>query len=264
MSESEQPNVAQEDTEFADRQNTEIKGPFVMLCEGDSDYAFFRKLYHERKIADFDTPFINPVKDENGKEIKLWGKDSFPTMLKYLAPRLKSLTTNSVKGIILCMDCGNDDKKSLCSVAAQVSKAAVGGECLYHKPTSALTWVNAINPDLPPLVIVMVPGVGKSGGLETLCVEALRDKHAQTAECLDQYLACLTKKGVGIDDWGAETRSKAEMQCLIAVTNKDDPNKAGRYVFSTQKGGKPPVIDVTHPAFDALADDLKKAIAALS
>ena len=276
MSESEQPNVAQEDMEFADRQNTEIKGPFVMLCEGDSDYAFFRKLCHKREIADFDMPFINPVKDENGKEIKLWGKDSFPTMLKYLAPRLKSLPKNSVKGIILCMDCGNDDKKSFCSVAAQVSKAAVGGECLYHKPTSALTWVNAINPDLPPLVIVMVPSVGKSesesesksksksGGLETLCVEALRAEDPQTAECLDQYLACLTKKGVGINGWGAETRSKAEMQCLIAVTNKDDPNKAGRYVFSPQKGGKPPVIDVTHPAFDALADDLKKAIKALS
>lgn len=263
MSESEQPNVAQEDTEFADQQNTEIKGPFVMLCEGDSDYEFFRKLCHARKIADFDMPFINPVKDENGKEIKLWGKDSFPAMLKYLAPRLKSLPKNSVKGVILCLDCGNDDERSLHSVADRVSKAAVAGKRLYHKPTSALTRVNAINPDLPPLVIVMVPGVGKCGGLETLCVEALQAKHQKTAECLDQYLACLTKKGVGIDDWGPETQSKAEMQCLIAVTNKNDPNKAGRYVFSTQKGGKPPVIDVTHSAFDALAADLQTAIAAL-
>ena len=85
----------------------------------------------------------------------------------------------------------------------------------------------------------------------------------KTAECLDQYLVCLKNNKVGIDDWGAETRGKAEMQCLIAVTNKDDPNKAGRYVFSSQKGNKQPVIDVGHPTFNSLAKDLKNAVAAV-
>ena len=96
--------------------------------------------------------------------------------------------------------------------------------------------------------------------METLCVEVLREKHRSTALCLDGYLACLDGKEVGIAGWGAEKRGKAAMQCLIATTNRDDPNKAGQFAFS----GNEPIVDVAAPAFDTLTADLKTAIAAIA
>ena len=247
-----------------------LKADYVFLGEGAADNALIRRLSEIRDLPVFDCPFpdgIRPQKKDkkNGETVSkdreaVGGRDNFGEMLKLLDPVIDE--QRSTRGILIATDCGDDGKKAFDSVAKQV--AATGFYPRPEKPGQAVSANAKQSVYLPKLVIVMVPGKDKIGGLETLCVEVLRDRHPQTAECLDQYLACLDGKGVGIDDWGAETRSKAEMQCLIAVTNKNDPNKAGRYVFSTQKGGKPPVIDVTHPAFDALADDLKKAIAALS
>ena len=239
----------------------EITHPLIMLCEGDSDYSFFKKLRQERRISEFDTPFLKHLKDDEGNEIK--GNSRFSDMLKFLAPRMKSSFSVSVKGVIIAVDCGDDWEKSFRNVARQIEKAEIEGQRLYPRPEAPLAPVAATVSGLPPLVIVMVPGEDKKGGLESLCVDVLREKHLETAKCLDQYLACLEGNGVGIEKWTAEKQGKARVQCLIAATNRDEPNRAFTKLFKRNKK-KPPLIDVSHPAFDTLAADLKTAVAALS
>ncbi len=244
-----------------------LREDYVFIGEGAADNALMKSLLKARNLPSFDYPFPDGIRRKKGnavedKEESVGGKDSFAEKLKLLEPVADEQRRS--RGILIATDCGDNWKAAFANVAAQVASTG-----FYPRPEAPLKAVSP-NPKqsayLPKLVIVMVPGVGESesesksesGGLETLCVEVLRDRHPKTAECLDQYLACLDGKGVGINGWGAETRSKVEMQCLIAVTNKDDPNKSGRYAIEAG------LIDVTHPAFDALAADLQTAIEALS
>ncbi len=232
-----------------------LSADFIFLGEGAADNALMKALSEKRGLRGFDYPFPGNIRDEKGKTIG--GKDRFGEMLTLLEPVIQS--QGRTRGILIAVDCGDDWQKSFDYVAKQIGTVAIEGQNLYPRPKAPLQLVSALPAfaHLPPLVIVMVPGVGKTGGMETLCVEVLRDKHPNTALCLDGYLACLTEKGVGIGDWDAEPRGKAEMQCLIATTNRDDPNKAGRYAIEAG------LIDVAHSTFDDLTADLKTAVDAL-
>lgn len=235
-----------------------LESNYIFIGEGVSDNALMRKLAEKRGLPEFDYPFPDRIGDKDGKTIG--GKDNFAASLKLLEPVIAM--NPRAHGILIATDCGDNWQSAFDNVAEQVASTK-----FYPRPQAPGGPVSANGefPHLPPLIIVMVPGKCKTGGMETLCVEALREKHVRAADCLDQYLACLKRKEVGIDDWGAEKRGKAEMQCLIAVTNRDDPNKSGQYVFSAQgRDNGPPVIDVSHRAFDALVEILEAAVKALS
>lgn len=239
----------------SERVADELKADYVFLGEGVADNVLLRKLCEKRDLPAFDYPFPDNLRDEQGKTIG--GKDQFGNMLRRFAGYVRTRNLFP-RGILIAVDCGDDWKKSFDNVARQIKAAEIGGQRLYPRPQEPLSRVAANIPGLPPLVIVMVPGVGRTGGMETLCVEVLRNKHPKTAGCLEGYLACLEGKSVGLSGWGAETRSKAEMQCLIAATNRDDPNKSARFAIEAD------LIDVSRPAFNALAADLRTAVAALS
>lgn len=238
-----------------------LREDYVFIGEGAADNALIRKLSEFHGLPAFDCPFPDGIhkKDEKNKDEKtVGGKDNLGEMLKLLEPVIDEQRRS--RGILIATDCGDDWKAAFDNVAKQVAETG-----FYPRPQAPGQPLPP-NPEflhLPPLVIVMV-GKDKTGGMETLCVEFLRDKHPETANCLDHYLACLDGKGVGIKTWGQEKQGKARLQCLIAVTNKIDPNKGPSRIFSDQKNNNPPVIDVMDPAFDALACDLKNAIAALA
>ena len=228
-----------------------LKADYVFLGEGAADNALLHKLCEKRGLPAFDYPFPDNLR-KNGKTIG--GKDRFDEMLLHIAPFYKSKMPT--RGILIAADCGDDWRRSFGDVAKQVGRTK-----FYPRPQRPLEPVSANTeqfPHLPSLVIVMVPGVGRTGGMETLCVEVSRDKHPETAACLEGYLACLKDKSVGISGWGAEKQGKAEMQCLIATTHQDDPNKSGRFAIAAG------LIDCSHAAFNTLADDLRAAVKALS
>ena len=236
---------------MADKPN-KLTEKFIFLGEGAADNALLHKLCEKRGLPAFDYPFPDNLRDKKGKTIG--GKDRFGEMLLDLEPVISQ--QRRPRGILIAVDCGDDWEKSFKHVAEQV----VGTE-FYPRPQRPLEPVSANTeqfPHLPSLVIVMVPGVGRTGGMETLCVEVSRDKHPETAACLEGYLACLKDKSVGISGWGAEKQGKAEMQCLIATTHQDDPNKSGRFAIAAG------LIDCSHAAFNTLADDLRAAVKALS
>ena len=61
-------------------------------------------------------------------------------------------------------------------------------------------------------------------------------------------LKYLKHKEKDISGWGTEVRDKAEMQCLIVTTNRDDPNKSDHYAI------KVGLIDFSHSSSLTCAD----------
>lgn len=234
----------------------ELTKDYVFLGEGVADNALIKALCKKRNLPAFDYPFPDHIHDDAGNTIS--GSARFGDKLRLLAGTIR--IQPRTRGILIAVDCGDNWKKSFDDVAKQIGKVAIAEQKLYPRPEKPLVATKSSVSYMPPLVIVMVPGVGRTGGMETLCVEVLRNEHEKTAGCLDGYLTCLDKSGVGIKTWGQEKQGKAEMQCLIAVTNRDDPNKAGRYVFSDKNS----IVDVGDKAFNSLAGNVEAAVAALS
>lgn len=223
----------------------EFKNPFVMLGEGVADNAFFQRLCEKRSLPKFDFPFPDRIRGKEGKT--LGGKDSFGEMLQHIEP-IQALNPSRY-GIVIAIDCGDNVQKAFKHVAKQVETT---GFYPCPKKPNEITRPNDRSKHMPPLALMLIPGEGKTGALETLCVEFLRKRHEKNATCLDQYLACLDQNGVEIGGWGAEKRGKAEMQCLIATTNRDDPNKSAR--FAIEAG----LIEVCNPVFDEIATTLRQ------
>lgn len=226
-----------------------FKNCIVMLCEGLADNAFFQRLCENRSLPKFDFPFPNEIRNDKGKALS--GKDSFGKMLKCIEP-IQALNP-TLHGILIATDCGDDAQKAFEHAAQQVKET--GFYPCPEKPNEIIR-PNKNSEHMPPLALMLIPGAGKAGALETLCVAFLRKSQEKNARCLDQYFACLDQNGKGIDGWGAEKRGKAEMQCLIATTNRDDPNKSGR--FAIEAG----LIDVCDQVFDEIATALNQICAA--
>lgn len=219
---------------------------FIFLGEGVADNALISRLCRERDLPEFDFPFPEHIRD--GKKKTIGGKDRFGEMLVHIAPfgRAKMPT----RGILIATDCGDDAAQAFANVARQIEDTG-----LYPRPQEPLAPVAATAgkfPHLPPLAVMLVPGEGQTGGMETLCVATLVKKYPGEAECLETYLACLDDKGAGIRAWGAEPQGKARLQCLIATTNRADPNKSGR--FAIEAG----LIEVCNPVFDEIATTLRQ------
>ena len=151
-----------------------LREDYVFIGEGPADNALMRKLSLTRGLPSFDYPFPDGIRRK--KEDTVGGKDGFGEMLKLLEP--VAYEQRRPRGILIATDCGDDWKTAFGDVAKQV--ADTGFYPRPEKPGQPVFATPAFS-HLPPLVIVMVPGEGKTGGMETLCVEALRDKHPNSA-----------------------------------------------------------------------------------
>lgn len=209
---------------------------FVLLCEGPVDKAFFRKIIALRNLPEFDMPFPQDDRDE-GEEL-LSGKDKFAAMLSSL--RGAGFRYEAVKLILIAVDSRDQYAATFKEVCTQIAAAGKLGI-----PTKDVELAKS-EAGHPAIAIILVPGE-RAGSLETLCVEAIAAGKADLLACVDAFLQC---DSIEAHKWNAEPRDKARLQCMIAATNKDDPNKAVRYLF-----GK--LIDMKSPAFTDIGNRLE-------
>lgn len=197
-----------------------INGPWVVVCEGDADRAFVRALLEANNIDGFDTPF--PQQSDQG------GVDRFPNMLMSLAVHLDKLSGG---GVLIIADSKNDENKSFKAVCRKIKEANKKGFLNYSVPATANAVVKPTGTiDNPAVAVLMLPGWGDVGALETLCFRALAKKSAKIRACVEVYIKCC-----GVDGWSDhEKMDKARLQAFIAGYNRDDPNKALKYAL--QKG----------------------------
>lgn len=94
----------------------------------------------------------------------------------------------------------------------------------------------------PSTTVLILPGGGRRGSLETLCLEALQ-AWAGTP-CVEQYMDCLESSGVALSP-EASTLAKTRLQVWQAAAS---PGQAGRAGLAAQGG----LINLQDPAFGPL------------
>jgi len=100
--------------------------------------------------------------------------------------------------------------------------------------------------------IVMLPGGGAAGNLETLLLKSARRVRPDLAACADTYRDCAR-----IAAWPAGMQDKMLLRSMIAAAVRDDPNCSLSWIWS--KADKP--LDIADPAFTWLVDFFRASFA---
>jgi len=199
----------------------------LILCEGESDNAFFRKLMFRRAIGGFQV--VEPAKGNTG-----------------FGSRLQSIRANrdfgKLKAIIIVSDNDNDLGGSFRAVAQQIHDA--GG---YGVPRKRKTPKRS--PDHPAVAIYMLPSANRKGCLETLITESILSARPNVENCIDDYSRC-----VGSNGWDKSKRDKMRLHSLLSVVCENDPAVSTSWMWKDEKGLLNLLDD---PAFNQLADFLR-------
>ncbi|HUO06398.1 MAG TPA: DUF3226 domain-containing protein [Candidatus Binataceae bacterium] len=204
----------------------------VIICEGLSDREFFRRFIAARNLPHFDIPFPHDPGDDSIEKQKhiFGGKKRFPNMLR------ATKAADNIKGVLLVIDSADDPNATLNEARQYIQDA---GD--YAVPSTFMQL--ATDGDAAPPVAIATMPPNEPGGLETLCYQAMVRANGPIGGCIETLCG-----SANVNSWNPEKQGKARLQCMVAVLNQEDPNKALRYVFTLN----PPLIPLTDSAFDVV------------
>jgi hypothetical protein len=221
-----------------------LKHEVVILCEGRADKAFFKKLITKRNMPGFDVPFPEDTDELDGGKKPLGGVGAFADMLRAL--RANPETFARLKGVLLVADSAHDPSEIFKKVCGKIQEAQH-----YGIPAKPLE-IAPPNNGHPAVSVMLIPDEQHAGGLETLSLQYLRTKIPSVAECVEKYLAC---DDIKVLKWRSrENQDKVRLQCMIAATNEEDPNKSLAFSFSESSG---PIISVEAFCFNEVEKHLR-------
>jgi len=198
-------------------------GPLYIVSEGLNDRNFLERLLNNRGIDGFSIG--------NAK-----GKDDWRP---HLSAVQGSTDRTGLRGLIVVGD--NDHEpdlrfRSICDALRSERFPAPGipGEIIDGPPVTS---------------VVMLPGPGTVGCLETILTDAVLHRRPELGPCLDRLQDCVpvTRR------WTEPTQAKLRLHTAIAVSCDEDPSAALAYVWG--KRGNP--IPIESPTFNDLADFLR-------
>ena len=216
--------------------------PWIILSEGDGDEAFFRHLIAARGILNVEVQ--KRPKPDTPEERIPDGNSGFGKWLTALAPQTG---IDKHAGILIATDNDSDPEASFRAIQKQI-KLARG----YGVP-DAPGAIKASQDDKPPVAVLVLPGDGELGCLETLCLKAALDRRRKLAKCIRGYLQC-----IGTADWTVSNKAKLRMRCLLAAACKKNPNTGLPFAWTKEKGRPEDLIPLKHRCFDRVADFLVK------
>ena len=184
---------------------------WTILCEGPADKAFFKKLIRDRKLSNFNI-------------IDAKGRCDF-------SEKLKALRLLKQDAILIVADNDNNPNQLFSEVQNQIriSNRNGTGYPIPNKPMEV-----AKVDGQPVIMIMMIPWVDIPGCLETLLLPVLQREKKEIKICVDNFLTCTeTAK------WEIQKRDKTAIQCFIAGSNSDDPNKSLRYLLESENNPIP-------------------------
>jgi hypothetical protein len=230
---------------------------YVLLTEGPADKVFFQKLVESRGLPPFDAPY--PVifdKESAPEEARgLRGVGQIRNMLIAINTYLNTFAQlrQQLLLVIVAVDSGNlvggkEWPHGFYNAAKEIRKAKGFGV-----PTGPLQIVQpTANPSIP-IAIMAVPGSKRAGGLETLYSEALYVQYPGIEACVKRYFRAVPTRP---NSWGAEKIGKARFQCVVSVTQKDNPALPPSSALSS-RDNKSPLIEIADASFDDLEADLR-------
>ncbi|MCH8148505.1 MAG: hypothetical protein IH987_11010 [Planctomycetes bacterium] len=142
-----------------------IEEPHLLLVEGTNDQHFLEALI--RKLS------VDPV-----QVVRVFGKNNYSGILQTLvmAPNFKS----TVRRLGVIRDNDNDPDAAFKSIKSALEKN--GLPCPKHP--------EAFTAGKPPIVgVFLIPGRGKEGCLEDLCLSTRRDH--PTMACVEKFMVCV-------------------------------------------------------------------------
>jgi hypothetical protein len=209
-----------------------LTNELVVLCEGDADKQFLRKLSKLRPgMPKYDLPFPTD---------KLHGNSSFDGMLTALSGA--GVEFDKIRGVLIVADSASKPSQMFDDIQDQVRKA--GFPVPAHVDEVAIG-----SKAYPSIEITLLPRSDLAGCLETLLIEEIAARRRDALDCAREFLKCGT---IDAHTWESEKRDKALFGCLVAALNRDDPSRAASKVFKDPK----PFIDVTAACFDHVAKRL--------
>ena len=184
--------------------NQTITKPIVLVVEGISDKQVFENLF---KHLGF---------DDHIQAISIGGKghvkDSLP-VIKTIPGYYEVLEV-----LIIVCDADGDAASAFrsSSHALQYHK--------YIRPTAPFLITSPAIPSagVPHTAVVILPSYNRTGGLEDLLLDAVRDPKAR--DCVDKYVECLTNERA--KKWRPKDEAKAKLHAYLA-SRKDPEWTAG-------------------------------------
>jgi hypothetical protein len=169
----------------------QINRPYVLLVEGKEEVKFFK--------AFLDRLGLNEV-----QVLTYGGKQRLQEFLKALGA---FRGTDQIKILGIERDADNDAKGAFQSVQGSLKKNG------YPCPKNQLQLAGGS----PAVVVMILPGNGREGMLEDLCLESV--KRDPAVACLDEYFRCLNKAGLK----KSKNISKARVHAFLA--SREIPDK---------------------------------------
>jgi len=171
-------------TDLPPRESVQIEQPFLLVVEGKDDQLFFEAL--ARTIA-----------LENVQVISVEGKTN-------LRARIKALAVGSgfseVVSLGVVRDADTSPEAALQSVQGALRAANLP---VPERPLELTT-------GRPHVTVMIVPGLNKSGALEDLCLDSVKNEPA--IECAEEFFECLKERSSGFP----RNLSKAMVQVFLA------------------------------------------------
>jgi len=207
-----------------------IKGPNLLLTEGWEDRKFLIELVRYLDKA----PNTEVIKAGIGKELK--------ETLEIIRDRTDSFRNPKIKSVGIIRD------------AEENEAGANQGSCgaLYSVGLSASQ--NKLIPvsGKPKPGILILPGKGLDGCLETVCLESIQEN--PRIECINKFTDCVERKWEGDDERRkllAARLAKMRTHAFLA-TYYEKPDVGFGDSFN-----KRDIWDLDHPAFDGIKAFLK-------
>jgi hypothetical protein len=165
-----------------------IEKPKLLLGEGREEVLFFEAL-------------IDHLKLHNIQIMEIGGKDNLRKNLKALT---KAQGFDGVLSLGIVRDADAD------------ADAAFQSVCDALKTIDLPTPERPLHPvgEKPRVGVLILPGEGKQGMLETLCLRAVEQDPAM--HCVEQYFKCLQQEGLSLPD----NMSKAKVHAFLASKSK--------------------------------------------
>jgi hypothetical protein len=161
-----------------------------------------------------------------------------------------------VQHVVLIADSDENEATSFIDVCAQITAANLHKDVGGRYPIPAA--LGATVGTKLKVTVLLLPGAGLPGALETLLWRAVMALYAKEAACVDTLLAC-----AGIDKnpnkWPSAKLDKARVHAFLSIHNRPNPAVAmGRLWHDAAKGGFPTIIPADHPTFDNLETALAR------
>ncbi len=167
----------------------EITEPNLLLVEGNDDELFFKALMKDQGL-------------QNVQIINVKGTSKFETKLKVLSSSPQFRTTVVSLGVVRDADTDLDIAFKCVTDALKSANLPVPEFTLVPKGEN------------PQVTVMILPGEGKHGMLEDLCLKSVEADPAMF--CVKQYCRCLQQKCSSLP----KNTSKAKVQVFLASRNE--------------------------------------------